>query len=543
MDPRLLALLAGLRLDLFCSSQRYSQLDLADAYIRGSQYAKRRYDWDAAFVGYEGDASIQAQYYVPMGARRPAVRRDLPKLIVSRLTAMAFGKEQWPELKIPGDADAEDYAKALCEEACIPERFIEARDKGGASGVVCFSFGFVDGKPKVRVHEGKYCRVLRWVDRDEYLVGAALKVYRYEQAEIIEGKIKQVPYYSVRYWDEDCEIVWNPVPERLARDGTWVATVKSFEARHNYGQCPFFWCQNLPDSEREDGISDFDGMLHRFDQINYLASATQKGTIANVDPTLVIKDDQSANSGVVRKGSENAIYSKGGAAYLELEGTAVKAGSDWCERLENWCLDEACVVMPTAATQVAKEQSGEAIKLRFMPMAAQCDKLRGQYGATLKRLLVAMLEASRRILSQPPGPIVTTADGRRVQAVATVSLPPRYEESTGTDGKPVVAKIERKPGTSSDLQLNWRSYFPPTPTDIQAMVTSATAAKGQLIAQKTAIQYTAQVFGVKDPDQESAEIDAEREATVELMNQPGPEGTFGAAPKGKGKADDEDDEA
>jgi hypothetical protein len=542
MDPRLLALLSGLRLDLLCSSQRYVQLDLADAYIRGSQYAARRYDWDAAFVGFGGDASIQAQHYVPMSARRPAVRRDLPKLITSRLTAMALGKEQWPDLKIPGDSDAEDYVKAISELANIPERFVEARDKGGTAGVVCLSFGFVDGRPKVRVHEGKYCHVLRWMDRDDFLVGAAIKVYRYEQMELVDGKPKQVVYYSVRYWDEDQEIVWDPVPERFARDRTWMQVVRNYTAVHNYGQCPFFWCQNLPDSEREDGLSDFDGMLPRFDQINYLASATNKGTISNVDPTLVIKSEPGTNQGIIRKGSENAIYSPGGAEYLELEGTAVKAASDWCERLENWCLDEACVVMPAATTSVAKEQSGEAIKLRFMPMAAQCDKLRGQYGATLQRLLVAMLEAARRIVSQPPGPVVTTGDGRRLQAKATVALPPRYEESTGPDGKPMVTKVERTPGTSSDLQLNWRSYFPPTPTDIQAMVTAATTAKGQLISQSTAISYTAQVFGVKDTDQESAEIDAEREASVELMRQDGPDGpdgTFGAGPKGAKEDDDE----
>lgn len=529
MEPEVLRLLFGLRLDLLCTSQRFKQLDLADAYLRDTQYNARRYDWDAAFVGSQGDATIQAQYYVPMSARRPSTTRNLPLLITSRLTAMTLGTEQWPEVKIPGDVDAEDYAKTLIEEASGPAKFMEARTMGGAAGTVAMSFAFVNGEPKLRVHEAKHCRVLRWVDRDDFVVGAALKAYRYEQTEIVDGRPKQVPYYAVRYWDEVREIVWNPIPEKLAREGTWPTMVRFFEAAHNYGECPFYWCQNLPRSEQEDGRSDFEGMFPRFDQINYLASATSKGTVANVDPTLVIKEDPGTNSGVVRKGSESAIYSKGGAEYLELQGTAVATASEWCERLENWCLDEACVVVPNPATIAAKAQSGESIKLLYMPMAAQCDLLREQYGSLLKRVTKGMLNAARRIISQPPGPIVETADGRRVQAKATVLLPPRYEEKTGADGKVVVTEFERKPGISSQVKLNWRSYFPPTPADVTQMVTSATTAKGQTISQKTAVQYTAQVFGVKDVDREVAEIEVERDEAAERMMElnPPPNGTFG----------------
>jgi len=509
--------LYGLRLDLLCQGGRFEKLDLVDAYMRDVQYATRRYDWDAALVGRGGDQSAQAEYYVPQKERRPSVQRNMGALIVSRLTSMAVGAEQLPEVKIPGDLEATDFTSGIWDAASFPAKLIELRMKGGSTGTACVSFGFVEGMPRLRVHDAKHCRVLRWADRDEFVVAAALKVYRYEQTEIVDGRLKQVPYYSVRYWDTEVEIAWNPVPEREAKDGTWSQKIQSFTVTHNYGVCPFFWCQNLPDSEREDGLSDFDGMLGRFDQINYLASSTNKGTNANVDPTLVIKSEPGKNTGVVRKGSSNAIYSVNGADYLELKGTAVTAAISWMDEMEQWCLDEACVVVADPKTLTSRAQSGEALKLLYMPMASRCDLIREQYGKLIVRLLKAMLQASRRIISSQPGEVVVLEDGSRLQSVPTVTLPPRYMEERGADGKVTVKVVQRSTGTSSDIKLNWRSYFPPTPTDITSMTDAATRAQGKIIANRTAIAYTAQVYGVKDVEQEQAQIEAEAELAMERM--------------------------
>lgn len=534
--------LRGLRLDLLCQGARYNALDTASAYIRGTQYARRRYDWDGAFLGNEGEVPVQASYYVSMSARRPRVRRDLPKLIVRRLTAMAFGKEQWPEIKVPGDPEAEDAAKCMVELSGLQTKVIEARWKGGSAGAVCASLAFVQGLPRIKVHEAKHIRVLEWKDRDEFVIARAIKVYRYERWEIVDGKPKTVWYYSARYWDEELEIAWDPIPEKQAIDGTWATAVRSRSVEHELGRCPLRWIQNLPDSEQEDGISDYDGMLERCDAINYLLSATHKGTVANVDPTLVIKDDQTTNTGVIRKGSESAIYSKGGAEYLELEGSAVDTAMKLAQSIEQSCLDEACVVNADPHEIASKAVSGEALKVVYMPMTAQCDILREQYGKyMIKPLIIDMLEGARRIQNRPLGPTVITDDGRVLQTKPTVILPPKYEEKSSkpnAEGKveKTVIPVERTLGTSSDVQLNWRTYFPPTPADITAMVTSAVQAKGTLIAAKTAISYTAQVFGVKDVDNEEVDIETEKEATLEMMSE------FAPPPGGAGKGGKEEDE-
>lgn len=77
--------------------------------------------------------------------------------------------------------------------------------------------------------------------------------------------------------------------------------------------------------------------------------------------------------------------------------------------------------------------------------------------------------------------------------------------------------VERTPGKSDRIELKWPPYFQPTLIDVQAMVEATTKAKGQVISQRTAVKYVANVFGVTDIDQEMAEIDVERERNSVLM--------------------------
>lgn len=528
--------LAGLRLDLICSGGRFHALDNLDAYAKCRQYERLRYNWDGNLQGYAGEADIAPGWYVPLKLRKPDTRFDLGKLIISRLTAMALGEERWPELRFEDDPDAEDYCKALARESQLQSRIQEARNKGGACGTAVVSFAFVKGKPRVKVHEAKHIFVFRWEDRDELTIGACLKVYPYRRTVWEAGKPKEKTFYSARFWDTQKETVWDPIPEELARNGSWATSVKSYTVVHGYGECPVYWTQNLPDSENEDGQSDIQGLTDTFDVVNRLLSATSKGTIANVDPTLVIKDNPVNNKGAIRKGSDNAIWSPGGAEYLELQGNAVKTAKELADALVKLCLDTAGVVLGDPQKMSGSAQSAAALKMLYMPMVNQCDLLRTQYGRLITAVLLGMLRAARLVGSLPPGPVQTTADGTLVQSKPTILLPPRLErpEQKDTDparpvreqDKPGEPKmVERVPGESEDLTLHWPPYFPPTLTDIGAAVDAASKAKGTTISQRTAVKFTAPLFGVEDVDREIAEIDVERERNALMY--PGPDGTFG----------------
>lgn len=512
--------LRTLRLNDLCQGLRFQCLERLDQYADCRQYDALQHNWDGYRLGYAGEAQVFPGYYVQMDKRRPSVRYNLGKLIISRLTAMALGEESWPEVTVPGDPDAEDYAKALAAESKLPQRIQEARNKGGASGTAVVSFSFLDGSPRVKAHEAKHCYPLRWADRDEHVLAAVLKTYRYSRTVYVDNKPTQADFYFARYWDQDLEVVWDPIPAELARNGTWSTAVRSYTVRHGYGECPVYWAQNLPDSEREDGISDIDGLDTTFDKINHLLSSTTKGTIANVDPTLVILDEPGRNPGVVHKGSGQAIFSKGGAQYLELRGDSVKTAQLLCGDLIRYCLNVAGVIVGEAEKLSGAAQSAQALKILYLPMCNQCDLLRVQYGSLIEQVLRGMLRAARLIGSAEPGPVITTPDGLRIQQKPVVILPPRIESvdvpdpSTGRSVKEQ-AVTDRVPGESDKLELKWPPYFQPTMQDVSFMVQAVTGAIGKTIAQRTGIKFTANVFGVTDVDQEQAEIDAERSIAVE----------------------------
>ncbi len=513
-----------IRLTELVAGQRHRTLDRLDQYADCRQYDALQFNWDGQRLGYGNEQAIFPGYYVMLEKRRPNVRYNLGKLIITRLTAMALGEESWPQVTVPGDEEAEDYVQALATESRLQERVQEARNRGGASGTAVVSFTFVDGTPRVKSHEAKHMHPIRWADKDEHVLGSVLKTYRYQRTVWVDGKPTQKDFYFARYWDEQLETVWDPIPAEMAQAGTWARGVRSYTVRHGYGECPVYWTQNLPDSEREDGISDIDGLEDTFDRINHLLSATAKGTIANVDPTLVIKDDPVKNVGVIQKGTGQALFSKGGAEYLELRGESVKTATALSEFLIQMCLNTAGVVVGDPDKMGSKAQSSLALKMLYLPMCNQCDLLRVQYGSLIERVLRGMLRAARVIGSAEPGPPILTADGVKLQFKPTVVLPPKVEKADkpGGEGERSTTEeviTERTPGTSDRLELKWPPYFQPTMVDVQAMAEAVTKLNGVTISQRTAVKYTAPVMGVTDVDQELAEIDVERAQKVEEQGQ------------------------
>jgi hypothetical protein len=339
----------------------------------------------------------------------------------------------------------------------------------------------------------------------------------------VNGKSMMKPYYYVRLWTQDAEIIWEPIPEDMAKSGAWVSGVQSYAVQHDYGECPVYWIQNLPDSDQEDGISDFAGLLDDFDEMNRLLSATTKGTIANVDPTLVVHADPSANNGTIKKGSENAIFSEKGAKYLELSGTSIQTARDLLKAILTYCLDVAGVVLGDAEKISGAAKSAAAMRLLYQPMINQCDKLRAQYGQQgIVPLLQGMLRAAKNIGTKEAGPIITTSDGRRVQQKPVVQLEPRVdteyvEEIDPETGLPGIEKkrkirtVERSPGNSERITLKWPPYFKPTQQDASAAVTAAVAARGVLVSPKTATKSVQNLFGIGDIEQELIDIEAQKQ--------------------------------
>lgn len=472
--------------------ERRQELLSLESHLRGTQHAHKKYDWEANIYGGE----VQVKDYVPMRKRRPCVSLRMGKLIVKRLTTMICGHERFPTIAIEGDEEAEDYVRELAKEAKLRTKLVEARNKGGAAGSVAISWAFSKGKPSICVHSAAVIEVLEWADFEERIPSRVLKAYDYQKRVMVEGAMKKKTFWFARYWDENVEVTWPKIPDEIAKRPEWVSYPHE-TVEHGAGECPVVWVQNIPDSDSVDGVSDFDGQKEDFDELDRLASATERGTIANVDPTLVIHDSKGRDEGIVRKGSGSVIYSKGGARYLELQGSAVETSLKLLEALKDGELEEAEVVLLDPKELSGSGVSAAALRTRFAPMLAKCDLLRDQYGEAMVRVLKSMLEASRH------------TEG--------IVLEPRLEKiETEDDDEKETVYVERSPGISSNITLKWPPYFPATWQDRKEAIEAGKAATNrQVLSRKTMVESIGPLFDIEDADSELERIEEDEERSTE----------------------------
>lgn len=521
-----LAAVRDLRLQAMTQSARAAKLDHYESYFRATQYVHRQYDWDGRRQGYGSVADISPGYYIPLAQRRPSCQIDLARQVVRRFSSLVFGHGRWPEINVDGDDDAQDYVRELAKQSRLQAKMVEARNLGGAEGTVALSFAFIEGKPRVAVHNAKTMFVLAWADRDELRPQAVLETYSYTKYlyETGSNEAKAKTFYYARLWTAEQETIWDPIPKSVAEDGSWPA-VPHKTVRHDFGFCPVYWIQNNPCSQDIDGDSDYEGLPGLFDEMSAVASQTTKGVKANTDPTLIIKEKRTQNGGQIRKGSENAIWAEGGADYLTLDPGAIDAAEKWLNRLHREGEESAQVVLPDPEKLAGKAQSAAAVRILYMPMLSQCDILRDQYGAGgLVEILKGMLHAARNFEGQGDGgPIKLTSDGRRIQENPVVKLPPKYEERDGTK-----FKVERVPGESSEITLNWPPYFPDTWADIKLAVDAAVAATGKkaVLSQETAVKTIAPKFGNFNTDEELERMEEDQDKALEIAAQTGPQDTI-----------------
>lgn len=504
-------------------TERFRRLDRLESYYRCTQHQYKQWTWDGTKAPADdtnpgADFDIMPGFYVPLKNRRPSIPYRLAKVIVDRFTGLLFGQGRWPTLRIDGDEVAEDFARTAIDAASMRTAMIQARTLGGATGSVGISYKWFNGAPRFEVHNPKHIHVIEWADREALIPKLVVKAYKYKVDEYDEDakKPKPVWYHYYREWTEEADIRFKPVLAETTSEPNWEVQE---EVQHNLGFCPFVWIQNLP-SEDVDGEADYSGLLTEFDQVDILLSALGGGTIANVDPTLVLAVDPALLAeGKVKKGSDNAIQvGVGGAAnYLEMTGTSITVGLSLLEATRKYILEVAQCVLADPDKISGAAQSAKAIEYLYAPMLAKADVLREQYGEGTKRAIDGLRAAaagakkSNQVFVLPPKKIEVIDP---VTNVAKVSFQPRTE-----------------PGGDNPVELEWGPYFELTTTDKQQQVVLAQQAAGgkQIISQETATRSVAQVFGVTDIDAEIERIDRDEEQAAS-MQQRQTEALFPASP-------------
>jgi hypothetical protein len=491
---------------------RQLQLNLWWAMYEGEQYADRKFDWDGREVASiidtasiaasgTGDATLARRADLPIQFRKPTAPYHLAHVIVDRFTAMLYGEHTKPSFRVRGNPEAERFVQALMRAARTNVRFDYARTLAGAMGSVALSFKFVNGLPRIEVHDPRWATVT-WADREAGdVAGLEVRFMTSRERRAANGTWDVEWYWYRRVLTDTTDTVWSDVPVGQGLEPAW-DEIPSAVYVHNFGFCPAVWVQNSYDPANDDGRPDFKLATDMLGAIDALYSQANKGAIANSDPTLMLNLEQEA-TGLIRKGSNNALQLgvTEKAAYLEMSGTGIDKANAQAELFRERALEVCACVLdhPDKAAMTATE-----IERMYAAMLARCSRLREQYGEGQLALARKMLTA----VSLMESGALQDAEGNRM----ALALPPEYEDVDG-DGEPDrVDVVLGDAGAIALLEITWGPYFLPTPQDAVQSTTAATAAvDGGLIDRDAGTRYVAASFSIPDPAAMIANLRKERE--------------------------------
>jgi hypothetical protein len=505
---------------VFIDSQRVRDLDRRQQYYDCTNHDSKRHDFDGRILEVkEGGmaftqpqlSSAKASEYVPLRSRRPSAPYRLSRAIVNSFTNFVFGEGRFPQLRVPGDDDSQDFLQTCSKVGLLPLKVVRARNLGGAVGTVGMAWSFFQGKPRFTVHNGKNLFVHEWEDREGLIPEHVTECYQATQEEWdpLKKKVVRNAYWMRRDWTKEAEIVFLPSLVVPDQEPEWEPDVDK-SVIHNDRDTHFTWIQNLP-SEEEDGLPDYEGQYEALDEIDVLLSVIVRGAKLNLDPTLVINADMLfANRMGIKKGSDNALIvdkEGGDAKYLELSGAGITAGIALFNEFRKTILETAECVIPDPDQIAAQGQSAAAQKMVFGRMLSKGGILQEQYGTGLQRLLEPVLFIAQARVQNPVQ--VTDEDGNISDVDQSFDLPHRVEpqDVLGDDGAPTGEQVpnmtERHPGAGTDVELEWPPRFPPTALDQQQLVTTMSTATGAqpFVSQQTATEIVMGAFGRDGADE------------------------------------------
>lgn len=517
----------GFHARTFLNSQRYRDLDRRQSYYDCTQHDYKRFDFEGRVIASGGGISATQPLlssekfaaYIPLRSRRPSSPYRLARVIVNAFTNMVFGEGRFPTLRVDGDTDTQDFVQTLVRMMNMPVRMIGARNIGGSVGTVGLSYCYVEGKPRLEVHNGKNLFVHEWVDRTQCLPRHVTELFQLPRDEWDPQKRRYVrnTYWYRRDWTPNVDVLFEPVLDEPGKDPIWVPDLQRSE-QHNDGQTHFAWIQNRP-SDDVDGLPDYEGLYEGFDTIDLLLSVITRGATLNLDPTLKLKmDPDIVNRMGVKKGSDNALVTgkDGDADYLELDGGSIEAGIKLFEAKRRAMLEVAQCVIPNPDEITANGTSSVAMKMLYAPMIGTCDLLREQYARGIVQVLEPLVTVARMASRSS----VTTFDdqGQPQDVERHVMLPPRVEREPQLDGdgnptgEENIKQVERTPGEGGEIEPQWGPYFMPTPTDQSNTVTTLSTAVGNqpIMSTQTATEILMQAFN-RQPGDEIAKVAQEKQ--------------------------------
>ena len=532
-------------------TERAKLLDGYQSFAQGTQHDHHNLDWSGGRRTPKTTymlERLQAQRWTTSNtqdvsslARKPDTAAPLALQIVSRFTEMLLGSGRRPSLLVNSDADTQAYLEAVFSCGGLWESLTQARDIAGSCGSALVACSLRKGRPTSEALNPKYCWVPpdawsedgagRW--RPRVVVEQLLVEAEYQDPET--GKVKSTRVWSTRAWDENYHYTWPDVPEAKDDDEhfEWPDPVA---VPHKLGICPVVWIQNTRDDKSPDGDPDCKGVWELLDKIDRLWSQVAKATMANIDPSLVVKEeDRNRRKAIVlRKGKAMGVSPQGDIKYLEMQGTGVASAMKVIDELETMVLQVTeCVVIRQENATVY--QSGEALQILWRSMESKANRLRATMETAIRDLCELWLRWGKVLR---PGNLDTPAQGglllppRRLdtptytvrddtgQPTGEVSTSAKNETdvATGTQTTWVIHTI----GKGRYVAMKWPQYWNPTAVQTQTVMAGLTTATGgkAVLSVESAVRHAAAFVGTTGDEElermerEAAAAQAKAEAMM-----------------------------
>lgn len=467
------------------ATRRWRLLDARRSWYEGTNYRHLRYDFDsmpATDFGEPEVLSSDAPDTQPLRMRRPSVQAGFPKLVVQTFTRMLFGKGMKPAI-VSDDEATQDFLAAVARGVKLWSVMRDARDLCGSIGTAALAVRAVEGDLEVEALDPRHLSVGEWRSKARQIPAIVVEQYRQCKEEFTDdGRFEEVTVWKRRLWDEEKETLW--VSEPLKSDDeepTWNVVG---EVSHGLTRCPVVWITNSsPEKGEIDGTADWpDSLAGAFREIDTLLSSLGRTQKANLDPTVIFEGLNPAfiggggGDGTIKKGSGNALTLPSGASakYLEATFAGFSFILDNVSRLTQIVKQATSCITFDPEKTFAAAPSGEALRRMLGPQIDRADDARMDWDGVIRQVLGLILEISRQ------------AGGVNVE----------NDLKPGKDG--------------AAITLNWPSFVRPSPQEIEGIVRTALAAKGQVASTKTAVSFAGHALGVEDIEAEIEAIAAER---------------------------------
>lgn len=423
--------------------------------------------------------------YIPIAKRRPSVRYNLSRIIVSDSVSMLFDESHFPTPQ----CDDKTTCEALCtviKDSRLGETMIDTAMRGSVGSVAILmrvlgnrvffsplSTAYLTPEWKADAPD-----TLASVTEQYKVRGDVLSARGYE----IKDADRNAMFWFRRIWDERAETWFIPWLVQTDKPTTPQPDAKN-TVTHGLGFVPMVWVKNLPGGDEIDGACTFEAAIAAQVEIEYQLSQAGRGLKYSSDPLLMIKEPPGGNGELIKGANALVVSKDGDAKLLEISGSAAAAVIEYARALRAMAL-ESVGGNRADADKLSAAQSGRAMELMNQALIWLAGKLRSSYGEG------ALLDLLRMVVKAGQKFKLTDRDGELLPAM---------------DPK---AKVS----------LNWPRWYAPTATDRKADAdTLNVLTKGNLLSQETAIANIADDYDIEDTADEVARIDGDADKAMKRL--------------------------